>query len=526
MMSLHKRTFTIITMMLLVILTSLNIPSVMAQNKGPGNIAPAQASTRTINGAPLSVSVLNDLAMSVDFDGREQFFEETAGGTFVVVDGVVYGSTPPAGGNFTPRSFTPVSNSPVSGSGTTADPFTITTVVSAGSTGVQITQVTTYVNGTPLYQVDVTARNTSTVQRNVRIFHAADLFLNFPGNRLDYGFGFFDPATGAIGALSQNSLNVQVFIPITAPSAFQEARFATIWAQIGGPNGAAGPGFNNTFDPTFHDVGAGLQFDRTLAAGTSATVSLLGGFGLASDVGVSVPSADTSIPANVWVVNRSTPNHGAPVGSIITSQIVTKNIGDGRARDVRITVPFDPGKVRLLDANFSSNSAWVSSVVTNSLTINTGPVGARGGVITSTLRFQVLETLHSGVALGERLSFTWFDDARGGSGSGNLPILATASSVDNRPTYILNVSPANTGTAGTRFTFASNIFAANEPVGVWYNLPDGTSTREVGTFRANADGSMSVTFNSPGNLEPGAYSMVFYGLWTEFSAVAPFTITR
>jgi hypothetical protein len=242
-------------------------------------------------------------------------------------------------------------------------------------------------------------------------------------------------------------------------------------------------------------------------------------------VPIDAPVVET-LPADVWVVNRPNPNHGTPAGSVITTQIVTKNIGEGLAKDVRITVPFDPNELRLLDANFSSKAAWVSSVVTNSLTINTGGVAARGGVITSTLRFQVLENLGPDVALGERLSFTWFDAGRGGSGKGNMPILTTGGSVDHRPTYSLNVSPANTGAAGTRFTFASNIFASNEPVGVWYNMPDGTSVRSVGTFRANADGSLSVNFNAPSTLAPGNYSMVFYGLWTEFSAVGNFTITR
>ena len=238
------------------------------------------------------------------------------------------------------------------------------------------------------------------------------------------------------------------------------------------------------------------------------------------------PEVQALPAAEVWVVNRPLPNHGTPAGSIVTTQVVTKNVGNGSAKDVRITVPFDPNEVRLLDASFSSKSAWVSSVGTNSLTINTGLVAARGGVITSTLRFQVLENLGPDVALGERLSFTWFDDVRGGSGKGNLPILATASSVDNRSTYTLNVGPAHTGTAGARFTFASNIFASNEPIAAWYNMPDGTSVRSVGTFRANADGSLSVNFSVPSTLAPGVYSMVLYGMWTEFSAVGSFTITR
>lgn len=239
-----------------------------------------------------------------------------------------------------------------------------------------------------------------------------------------------------------------------------------------------------------------------------------------------VPREEEETPAGaeVWVVQRPAPNHAAPPGSIITVQVVTKNIGDGRAKDVRVTLPFDPAKVRLLDATFGKTTAWVSKVTDTSLTINTGPVG-KGETITGTVRFQIRETLARDVALGERLSYMWFDDARGGEGKGNLPILTTGSGVDNRDVYTLAVSPGDSGGAGSKFTFASNIFASNEPVSVWYNLPD-ASVRAVGVFLADADGKLSVTFTAPGTLAPGAYSMVFYGQRTEFTAVARFTITR
>ncbi|MCS6883464.1 MAG: hypothetical protein RMK84_14770 [Oscillochloridaceae bacterium] len=119
----------------------------------------------------------------------------------------------------------------------------------------------------------------------------------------------------------------------------------------------------------------------------------------------------------------------------------------------------------------------------------------------------------------------WFNDARCGEGKGNLPILTTGAGVDTRDVYTLAVSPGESGAAGSKFTFASNIFAGNEPVSAWYNLPD-ASVRAVGDFRADADGKLSVTFTAPGTLAPGTYSMVLYGQRTELTAVARFTITR
>lgn len=236
-----------------------------------------------------------------------------------------------------------------------------------------------------------------------------------------------------------------------------------------------------------------------------------------------VPLEEEEPPAaEVWVVQRPSPNHGVTPGSIITVQVVTTNTGKGAAKNTRITMPFDPVKVRLIDASFSKDAAWVSSVVTNSLTINTGPVGVNE-VITGTVRFQVFETVARDITLGERLSFVWIDNAGSGRGKSNLPILVTAAATDNRSIYDLAVNPSS-GPAGSRFTFSSAIFASNEAVSAWYNLPD-ASARAVGSFAADDDGKVNLVFDAPADLAPGVYSMVIYGHRTGFAAVALFTIS-
>lgn len=236
-----------------------------------------------------------------------------------------------------------------------------------------------------------------------------------------------------------------------------------------------------------------------------------------------VPIEEEESPAaDIWVVQRLSPNHGVIPGSIITVQVVTTNMGKGAAKNTRITMPFDPAKVRLIDASFSKEAAWVSSVVTNSLTINTGPVGVNE-VITGTVRFQVFETLARDVALGERLSFVWIDNAGSGRGKSNLPVLVTAAATDNRSIYALAVNPSR-GPAGSRFTFSSAIFASNEAVSAWYNLPD-ASARAVGSFAADDDGKVNLVFDAPATLAPGVYSMVIYGHRTGFAAVALFTVS-
>lgn len=524
-MNTYKRTLVTVAVMVLMMLTSLNIPSVMAEGKEPGNITPAQVGSRAISGAPLTVRVLDNLAMAVDYEGRRQFYSDTAGGSFVEVDGVVYGSTPPAGGSFRPLPFTPVSNSAVSGTGTAADPFLITTEVDAGATGVRITQVTTYVNGEQQYRVDLTARNTSEAARNVRIFHGADLYLNFPGNVPDTGFGLFDAATGAVGALSQDLRSVQVFIPITPVTAFQEAIYNTFWLRIGNTGGAAGPGFNNTINPNFHDVAAGLQYDRALAAGASATVSFAGGFGLAADVGITLPGVvddePQPEPAQLWVVTRPNFNASVAPGAILAYEFVVGNVGRGDSTRADIVFPFDPNLVQVLDASFDVPSTWVMAVNSDSLVIRTAGLGSRNGRTTGTIRFRVNQQIQPGTVITGRTQLTWLDRRSGGRALGNLFAVTVGTESISSPTYRLN-SSASAGAVGSSFVFSSDILVPTEPVGIWYNRPDGQVVA-VGTQRATVDGTLAVNFNA--DLPPGVYSMVFYGLWSEMTTAVPFTIT-
>jgi hypothetical protein len=498
-----------------------NVPMALAQDKNPG--PSLQQSGLTIVGSPLSISVFDGLAMQVNYNGATQFFSDTAGGTFIDIDGVVYGSDPPASFGLSPLALTAVSNAGPTGSGTEASPFTITTVARAGSTGIEITQKTTYVNGASRYKVELAAKNTGSASHTVRIFHGADLYLNFPGNARDYGYGIYDSVSGAIGALSQDGLSLQVFIPITPVDAYQEARYGTFWSQIGTAS-SAGPGLNNTFNSSFHDVAAGLQYNRTLAAGASASVSLYGAFGLVSDIGVTPNTTEQPRSVNsadVHVVVLSHPNYSAAPGSIVTYDVKVVNTGKGHAKSTTVTLPINPAVVEVVDAAFSSAGAWVTSATVDTLVFKTGPIAGKGGEVDATIRLRVKADASAGAALTDRAGLHWSDAGSGGDTSSNLPILTVGSANDNRESYSLTSESAS-GSVGSHFSFASAIFASKEPVGIWWNLPDG-SVEAGPTYFAEADGSLSIDFDS-GDLPAGTYSFVFYGHWTGFTAVAPFTI--
>jgi uncharacterized repeat protein (TIGR01451 family) len=226
-------------------------------------------------------------------------------------------------------------------------------------------------------------------------------------------------------------------------------------------------------------------------------------------------------PAQVYIVAAPTPNHAAAPGSIVTYKVKLKNLGKGQAKNATVTLPINAAAADVVDAVFNDKTAWVTLVTSTTLVFKTGPISSNGGEIDATIRLKVKSDASTGATLTDRANLIWADAASGGSVSSNLPILIVGSADDDRPTYTLTSDPAS-GSVGSHFTFASSVYAPKEPVGVWWNLPDGKV--EAGpTFFVEADGSLSVNFDS-GELPAGAYSFVFYGHWTEFTAVGPFTI--
>lgn len=254
--------------------------------------------------------------------------------------------------------------------------------------------------------------------------------------------------------------------------------------------------------------------------------------------GIAPASAQTTQPtprprypkgANVTVVQRATPNITVRPGDTVTYTISVVNRGEGNAKNARLTLPFDPDQVELLDAQFSHTGAWVNLLEADYLTIETGRLDSAGGTVTATLRFRVLPGVPAGTHLGERISFTWNDDADNGKGRSNDPGLVVAGSTVEQPYYPLAVLPVS-GPAGTNRVFSSDIFAPKEPVTFWYNTPTGQIVElgpidndEHGIVIANENGAAGLELPTAG-LPPGTYSMVAYGNWTGFTAVGAFQV--
>ncbi|GAB4200951.1 MAG: hypothetical protein OHK0022_22540 [Roseiflexaceae bacterium] len=226
-------------------------------------------------------------------------------------------------------------------------------------------------------------------------------------------------------------------------------------------------------------------------------------------------------PALVAVSQQAGPVEQARPGGVLTYTIVAGNYGRGDAEDATITMPFDPGTVQLIDATFSRPTAWVSRVLTDSLTIQTGPLDRGGDVVTGTVRLRVLEGAAVGAKLAPRLLHTWRDDRGRGSGRSNLLPLVVTAAGEPQNLYPL-AAERSQGEEGAGYRFASGVFVPGEPVAFWYNTPEGSAVAAEGAT-ADDEGAVSSLLPREG-LNPGAYSMVARGRWSQAQAVVPFLV--
>jgi hypothetical protein len=168
--------------------------------------------------------------------------------------------------------WTPVSQSGVGGSGTPSDPYTVTTTVAAGTTGLQVSETYQYVAGSRAYSFRITVINTTATLRNVDLYHAADCYL--AGS--DFGYGFFDASNGGVFCTESANNNpagrVLGFAPGSTPARYIESFFNTVWQRTDGTD------YPNTVEPdTFQDNGVGLQWKLTVPANGSTTVEGVSG---------------------------------------------------------------------------------------------------------------------------------------------------------------------------------------------------------------------------------------------------------
>jgi hypothetical protein len=168
-----------------------------------------------------------------------------------------------------------VEQTPVTGSGTTAEPYTETTVFSVNDVEdptmqyALITETTTYINGEPQFISTFNVKNTTKPAAKLyfRAIYAGDLFVN--GD--DFGTGvFLSGPPRFIGGLNAGAGVIGGFQEAPAPalewSSFQELPYPNVWetveSTVEAPNA-----FNKSIEPAEVDNAAGVEWDQLRESG-------------------------------------------------------------------------------------------------------------------------------------------------------------------------------------------------------------------------------------------------------------------
>lgn len=257
----------------------------VADGKGVPNPDPAEVQTAFTTIA--SAGPLNQIFLGVDISAQISHTGDTSDevyppgtrpgdyGTFVVIADTLYapdmaGHGGTASGSIgTYTAFTPMSQSAIGGTGTSADPFTVTTVVGVGATGLTITQVDSYVVGQESYRTGVTVANGGNSSVSAILYRAMDCFLG--GS--DSGYGVLN---GTGPGCSQNPNNtpagrIEQIVPLDGGNNYLETGYNEVWAAIG----THLPFANSCDCGTLEDNGAGISWNITVPAGGSITRSNL-----------------------------------------------------------------------------------------------------------------------------------------------------------------------------------------------------------------------------------------------------------
>ncbi|HJX37818.1 MAG TPA: PEP-CTERM sorting domain-containing protein [Anaerolineae bacterium] len=280
----ERRVLTGLMLSMTLALLVAMLPTLALADRGstPGGPEPQAVGHVTITGNPLTIHVAADTSIQVFYAGKPDGqvyppdYDEADSGALMwwgppgvppLVYGPNWGLHDVSSGNPV-IPWLPIAQSTVGGSGNAADPWKLTTEVWAA--GLDIFQWIRYVDGDSCFRVMYTVSALqSSAPEAFTFFHAADLWPDDSNS----GYGYYDPAAGAVGAWNQGKTFLEYFVPVLEDlgsamppaSHYQEAGYQLIWNNIGTDGITQGPGFDDTVRATpFHNSGSGLQWDLNL----------------------------------------------------------------------------------------------------------------------------------------------------------------------------------------------------------------------------------------------------------------------
>ncbi|MER5864774.1 isopeptide-forming domain-containing fimbrial protein [Kitasatospora sp. NPDC002040] len=225
-------------------------------------------STGTITGNPVTLIQSSQYGgCQTNYRDTKQFYGPDSCGTGISVGSSVYGGSAYASsGPYTK----PVNQTPTTGTGTSADPFTMTTDVTAGDV-LRLSQKESYVNGENGFRVDITVTNYGATAQSGNLYRGGDCYLQ--GADLSYG-AVLPRAPGMGNGIacvknSDGTGQAMMFVPLTPGSSYLEGHFGTVKSRIQG-----GQALPNTCDCTSNvDSGMAISWPYSLAKGETKTFS-------------------------------------------------------------------------------------------------------------------------------------------------------------------------------------------------------------------------------------------------------------
>jgi hypothetical protein len=286
-----------------------------------GTASAATPTTTITSAGPLtSIFAGNELSCQVARAGVKQLYPETLSpgdcGTFAVYDSTLYKPDFSAHGGTATSNLgggtvvALVSQTAVTGSGTSANPYKVVTVVTAGAK-LRLTQTDTYVTGNDWWTTDVAVKNLTSSPLSTSIYRGMDCFLG--GS--DSGYGFLDAASGGAGcsAHANNSPVGLVEALVPAPGhtvRYLQAAYNAVWAAIGAKGNLA----NTCACASQIDNGVAVQWALSLTSQQTQVVSFNTVFDPAGSIPAPPPGLVPPSPTTTPTVDTTTaPRSGTAV---------------------------------------------------------------------------------------------------------------------------------------------------------------------------------------------------------------------
>lgn len=233
-------------------------------DSGIGDGSPGVAALRSV----ATYNVESDLKCSLwtHEDSHGEFYSDRACGTLVSIGDTLYGPRSIPASGIDPAAYTPVSQS-VTGDGTSARPIKVETVVDAGTTGIRLTQVDTWVKSSNVISTRISVQNRGTTSKSLRLYRGFDCYLGDS----DTGTGELNVPGQLAGCLrtTDNSEVVTLRLQgLTSGATVTEGRYANMWSQIGAQ------GDLDNACQCFEDIdnGVAVGWNKTIPAGQSLSL--------------------------------------------------------------------------------------------------------------------------------------------------------------------------------------------------------------------------------------------------------------